>query len=398
MERPSLKRIPVIDIFRGISILITLAIHLGPVYITLPYHVHFIDYIWFKLWSAGGYGVSMFFFISGYLITRLIAENPNGLFRPDFRDFYVRRAGRILPLLSLIGLLGILLARVIPVGKAWSLQALYCLHNPTAPFTPVLALSIALFAFNWYKTWLGGSHPFFGLHWDVLWSLSIEEQFYFFYPLLLRKLGSVRKLSIFCIFLVLLGPAVRWTGMVTYRRWETWNSFGHFGMMAFGVLLFIAQEYFQARLSANKKACWWLCAAGLYLMCFYAFHSSAKIYFWTAVVSETMVGLGLFLFLLGGLHLECFKSPLWLPLTWPGQLSYGMYLFHASLLYFLWPLLGKMTHFSAWLIFCLATAILAQVSYRFYELPLNRLIRSSLGSTRPSPMRAVPAPPSGAID
>ncbi len=370
-----MQRITVVDIFRGVAILITLAIHLGPIYITLDYPWLFPNTVWFKLWTAGGYGVSMFFLISGYLITRVIAAQPDGLFRPDFRDFYSRRVGRILPLLILVCLLGASVLPFIPPDQAHALRYLYCVRNPAPPFSWALWLSIALFCFNWYKTFRGGSSPYFGLHWDVLWSLSIEEQFYSFYPPLLKRLGGAKRLALFLGFMVILNPLVNLVAHETYPRWHTWNSFGHFGLMAYGCLLFLAEGAFQDRLASRPRTCWALVALGSLLMSFILFHSPAKVYVWLPIWGETIMGLGLFLLLLGGLHLDFFKSKWWLPLTLPGRLSYGMYLFHPLVLFALWPVFSHLHHFLAWGLYCLITAALAWLSFYYYEKPMNRLFR-----------------------
>jgi peptidoglycan/LPS O-acetylase OafA/YrhL len=376
MERRRLKRIPVVDLFRGISILITLAHHLGPLYITLPYQCYLVDFAWYKLWCAGGYGVSMFFAISGYLITRLIAANPSGLFLPDFRDFYTRRAGRILPLLFVVCVFGFVMLKSFPSTPSPNEE--YCFRHTGAHFSWVIWASIATFSFNWYKAFLGAAQSNFGLHWDVMWSLSVEEQFYLFYPLILKNLRTMKNLILFLTLMVVLMPLTNWINYHFNTHHNLWNSFAHFGMMAIGALLFLAEKQWKTHLEKNPRDCWLLCGAGLCTLCFFGFHSSAKIYVWTSIWGETFIGLGLFLFLLGGLHLNIFHSKFWIPLTLPGELSYGMYLFHASVLFFIWPWMLKTRHFEAFLIFCAATALAAYLSYRFFEKPLNLWIRTRI--------------------
>lgn len=124
---------------------------------------------------ASGYvGVDVFFVISGYLITALILrESRNGTF--TFSDFYDRRIRRILPALTLLLLATCVAAAIIllPDEVFWLTKCL---------------ISSALFGVNilyWLK-----SHDYFQvtaadnplLH---IWSLSVEEQFYFIWPLVL---------------------------------------------------------------------------------------------------------------------------------------------------------------------------------------------------------------------
>src|SRR5579883_3455216 len=96
------NRIQIVDLVRAASILTVMAHHLGFHYITKASSSSFLAFAWYKLWINGGYGVTIFFVVSGFVITRLIdaQPRPHGLFNPDFRDFYARRAGRILPLLA----------------------------------------------------------------------------------------------------------------------------------------------------------------------------------------------------------------------------------------------------------------------------------------------------------
>ena len=102
--------------------------------------------------------------VSGFLITRVLARGPGGLFQPDLRHFYVRRMGRILPLLFLFVLIGI---TILLYGQA---------HVPGAHLNPRYHgfwFCIATFSFNWYE--VAVNSQWFGLHWMVLWSLAVEE-------------------------------------------------------------------------------------------------------------------------------------------------------------------------------------------------------------------------------
>jgi len=61
-------------------------------------------------------------------------------------------------------------------------------------------------------------------------------------------------------------------------------------------------------------------------------------------------------------------------------LSYGGYLIHPAMLFFLWPLLGGKNEWLAFGIFALATMGVAGLSYVFYETPMNRMIRKYWGA------------------
>jgi peptidoglycan/LPS O-acetylase OafA/YrhL len=95
-----------------------------------------------------------------------------------------------------------------------------------------------------------------------------------------------------------------------------------------------------------------------------------------------LISWGAFLLLLGGLHLDFLRGRLWAPLAFPGTLSYGGYLLHPAILFFLWPLLTGRNDFGAFAIYASATFFLAYLSYRFFEMPVNTWVRRTWGRSR----------------
>lgn len=329
-----------------------------------------------RYFQNGPYGVSMFFVISGFLITQLLDRNPGGLERPSWKEFYIRRAARLFPLLALILLLGIVL---LAVGgpHTWNLD--FCFRNPRAGFGILFWLSILTFTFNWYRIY-GEETGTFGLNWDILWSLAIEEQFYLFYPLLLKRLDGGKKLVVFLAGVVTLGPLVRWGAYLgnphNYLMGYT-NSLGVFDQIAWGALLYLAVRKWGRQLTKNKVVCASASAVGAMVL--------AAVYFETSVgngldrvYAPTLLSMSMCLFLAGSLHLEFFEARAWTWLSWLGQASYGAYLWQALGLYLLYPLLEKMDPFLAFAIFVASMILLSQASYRFFEVPANGRIRSAL--------------------
>ncbi len=377
---PNLRRIQIVDLVRAASILTVLAHHLGFHYITQSSSSAFLHQLWYKLWVNGGYGVTTFFVVSGFVITRLIASQPSpcGLFNPDFRDFYSRRAGRILPLLAASCLFGIIM---ISFFQSSSYAYHYFFKESSTPFPPSFWLSIATFTFYWYG--LGhqsAAHPF-GLHWDLLWSLSVEEQFYFCYPYLLKKLGNERNLRLFLVVLIFFPPvfaALRGFYFPT-RDIPILGNLAPFGAIAMGCLLYLASERFRETLSQNKKISWVVCLLGLVLFLHSYLHQDYKADLGGHIIEGSLITWGLFLFLLGGLHLDFFNSKFWAPFAWPGVLSYGGYLIHPAVLYFLWPIVTGRNEFLAFFIFAAWTFTIAYFSYRLFEVPVNLWVRRVLG-------------------
>lgn len=143
---------------RGIAVLLVVAYHTG---VALP---------------GGFMGVDVFFVVSGYVITRLLAADLSTGGRLDFARFYLRRIRRLLPALAVT--IGVVLAAstlLAPLGG----QALAARTGAAA----------AVFNANTYLMRQGGDGYFdVGAELNPLlhtWSLSVEEQFYLVFPALL---------------------------------------------------------------------------------------------------------------------------------------------------------------------------------------------------------------------
>lgn len=155
-----------------------------------------------NLFSAGWIGVWLFFVISGFVITRsLLADGHAGLgVRERLAHFYMKRAFRILPLylaaVALFSLTCFFVIRYQPGQIALSRNGLaYAEHIPY----------LLTFTYNFYRISDSYLPSSFFSH---FWSLSIEEQFYFFYPVLLIGLG-IGRLPRALIFVLILSPCIR---------------------------------------------------------------------------------------------------------------------------------------------------------------------------------------------
>jgi peptidoglycan/LPS O-acetylase OafA/YrhL len=156
---------PALDGLRGIAILLVLANHGG----------WLGDY-------AGFAGVNTFFVLSGFLITCLLVGEYDQTGRLSFRQFYLRRALRLLPALVAMLLLFVAFSGAMDPPKR-ALRELY----------------EALVALFYFSNWAGIYH--LGRHISLAhtWSLSVEEQFYILWPvLLLFLLGRNSRPSLLC--------------------------------------------------------------------------------------------------------------------------------------------------------------------------------------------------------
>lgn len=330
----------------------------------------------FAVSQNGIYGVYLFFVVSGFLITRMLESISPSLYRPSFRNFYVRRVGRILPLLGLTVFFGVLM---VSFGAASTLAFQYCFKSPFAVFDPTFWLSILTFSFNWYRIVHSQTAPFLGLHWDVLWSLSIEEQFYLFYPLALAWVKTENRFIGFLIGILVLASSSSLAayGLQPHSYLILMNSFTAFGSIALGALLHILSKRKGAFLRERKGLCGLFCGIG--------FSTVTLVYFTTStrnpvdcIYGPITLSAGLFIFLLGGQHLELFESGWFKALALPGKVSYGAYLLHPAVLYFVSPVLVGMDATVHYGLFIFVTIGTAWISYRFFETPINQWLRGKL--------------------
>ena len=139
------------------------------------------------IWGKGPAGVDLFFCLSGFLITTLLLREKARTGRIALGNFYVRRALRILPLYYAVLL-------------SYALFA-YC-SSPALPqrahFFRTLPL-YATFTANWFGEF-GVSHA---ILFSFAWSLCIEEQFYAFWPWIVRWLSARGALLAMCALLLL---------------------------------------------------------------------------------------------------------------------------------------------------------------------------------------------------
>jgi peptidoglycan/LPS O-acetylase OafA/YrhL len=293
------------------------------------------------------FGVTVFFVISGFLITSLLVKEHTRSSRIDLREFYRRRAVRILPASLLY--IGVVLA----LGSATWAQSVYALTFTTS------------FFFKQAYTPL-----------QQLWSLSVEEQFYLLWPLVL--LGGVRRAKHCGWAFMVLCPVLRvFLGSRGYPETEHLAP-AIADSLAAGCLLAI--YYDQVRAFVSR---YFVSGPGFVLLCM-ASIATLKIAFKWNMMLWGIVPCMIALIVSAAIERRD-KVLNHGPLVWSGLLSYSLYLWQQPFL----VLDGPLNFMSVRLV---ATFAAAYLSYRFVEQPALSLLRRPRkgASTLTSPAGAQP--------
>jgi len=347
---------PELDGLRAISILLVIISHAG-----------------FGNLIPGGLGVTVFFFVSGYLITSLLIDEMERKGEINLYKFYLRRFWRLLPPMFFFLILSVLLIIFI---------------NKHVKVTEILAA--VFYMANYFKIFIhfdnlnGFPSPF-----NILWSLAIEEHFYIiFAPLLALTYKSKNYFKVIIAFLVIpliirvgaifLEPSLLKDGGYNYSATET-----RIDSIAFGCFLayIFASHQFNnlKKLLLNK----YLCFSALLLLL--ATLLIRDLYF-RETYRYSLQNLSLLVIVANIVYSESkliLRTKHALSAKWMvfiGKLSYSLYLQHWLALILACLFIGQKGIYPSWQLgYWTLTVLLSLISYFMIEKPTMRF-RKKYGS------------------
>ena len=359
--------IPGLDGLRAIAFLLVFALH--------------TDYL-----QVGWVGVQFFFVLSGFLITGILLDMKKSLSaREYFVKFYGRRFLRIFPLYYFYLLL--------MTGVALGLIALSYRPNTMQLFLDQARYAV-LYVYDFFFATNFAKHSLFL---DHFWSLSVEEQFYIFWPLLILLVPEKASKKLFLTFMV-LGPVFRLAllflhGSGVFRFLADPAAafvyplpFSHIDAFAFGA-------YISRYPIPKAKPQFWLWLVGLPVLGFAAqYFSTGSIGAISAFGFPLLLGEA-YQFIWGYSLLNYFfavtiyavaREKLFVrfldskPMQYLGKISYGLYVYHFPIIWFVsrirdFDIPGPVAKPLTALISFLATLLLASASFHWMEKPILNL-------------------------
>ena len=387
-QAPPPPRLDGIDLLRGLAIFFVLMNHINMrlLFAHVPYTKGLPPQLTYSLVWNGQFGVQIFFAVSGFLITSMSLRRWGTISRVKIRDFYQLRFARIAPLLML--LLAIL-------------SALHLAHVKNFIVSPKAGgLGRALIAaLTFHINLLEARRDYLPGNWDILWSLSVEEMFYLFFPLACLLFRRTRALIIPLLAFIIIGPFAR---SVAFNHNPVWREYSYLGGMDA-----IAMGCLTALLIANRRlsrpALWTAAITGATLVIF-SLCFSIRAYTWGLGrngLNMTILALGTCLLIAAAAQTHWHAPRIFTPLRKLGQRSYEIYLTHMFVVFALFSLfLYHQKPLKAipalFLITILLAALLGELVARIYSEPLNQRLRTRRRTDRTTISSQVEPQPSEA--
>lgn len=266
----------------------------------------------------GGYGVQLFFILSGYLITTLLLREEARFGRVALRAFWIRRILRIWPLYYLLIFIGFVVLPGLD-GQLGTTGQKALVQTHLLPFLGFLG--------NWSMALVRAAPDWL----SVLWSVCVEEQFYLVVPLFIALVSRRFRVP---LVLMLIVSAIAVRGWCAYRSGSqlliVYNTFAQFDTLLSGVLLAMVLGWDRDRPLLTRwlrYLQWPLYAVFAWIMTWphlghgtIAHRTFDFVWVWLCGVGIVMVAVW------GKGWLQ--KALAYSRFVWLGKISYGLYMYH----------------------------------------------------------------------
>lgn len=298
-----------------------------------------------------GYAVTMFFALSGFLITYLLLEELRVKGAINIRNFYIRRILRIWPLYYLY--LALSIATIYLFGESIEFRALpfYLLLFANVPFVFGIAIK------------------FVGHY----WSLGVEEQFYSFWPWIVKKSRSLLRVTVLiCISLILLKWVLSHFDIRLHERSVNWpfemmynTRFQCMLIGAIGAILYFRKNALLLKITNNyaaQAAAWSVIAL-----------IAANHYHVSEFIDHEFISVVTVVLIIGQIRKTKRIINLDLPVfDFVGKISFGIYVFHPLVIFYLSKVLifhdGRgSNYFLVYFLSLALTLVVAHLSYFYFE-------------------------------
>jgi peptidoglycan/LPS O-acetylase OafA/YrhL len=369
---PGWKRLDGVDLLRGLAIFFVLMNHVNMrlLIAKVPYTAKIPALLMPSLVWNGQFAVQMFFAVSGFLITSTTLRRWGSLSNVNVRDFYRLRFARIAPLFILVLL-------VLSI-----LHAAQFKDFVVKPKTGGLGRAL-LAALAFHVNVLEADRGYLPGSWDVLWSLSVEEMFYLFFPLISRMFGASKVFVAFLLGLIVLGPFSRTVFTHGNEIWSEKSYLGSMDAIALGCLTALIASRIRFSLPVLRI----LAASGIAILTFILGFSN-RIY--STVIGRsglemTILAVGTCMVIVSAAQTQ-WKSPRILgPILGLGRNSYEVYLLHMFVVFTFFNLFVSVGKPMAAVPVLFVTVTLLSGAFgaaaaSFYSEPMNRLLRKRSSS------------------
>lgn len=373
-SRGNWKRLAGVDVLRGLAILFVLLnhVHMRLAIARIQYVADTSKPLIASLVWNGQFGVQIFFAVSGFLITSTALRRWRTLSNVRLPDFYRLRVARIAPmLLALLAVMTVLHYAKVPS---------FVVSEKTGGIGRALLASLTLHVnvLQAQRGWLPAS-------WGVLWSLSVEEMFYLFFPVIARFSRSSSVFASILLCFVALGPFAR---TLFARGNEIWSEQSYLGGMD-AIALGCLTALLVSRVNFSRTALRAMALTGVTLIV--SILLGLRLVHIPSIgrsgLDMTIIALGTCMVIIAAAQTQWKGPRLLAPLLRLGQCSYEVYLTHMFVVFALFEIFMRSGHpiWAVPLLFVATVVVAAAAGYvvaRFFSEPLNRMLRERWSDSR----------------